>query len=63
MIDIQNIDDNECFKWCLARCLYPAGHHRAKSRKVGNYFAKERDFQSKLETFTKIEEKKEFYRN
>ena len=27
LIMIQNIDDNECFKWYLVRYLNPANHH------------------------------------
>ena len=27
LINIQNIDDNECFKWCLVRYLNPADHN------------------------------------
>ena len=23
LINIQNIDDNECFKWCLVKYLHP----------------------------------------
>ena len=34
MINIQNIDDNECFKWCLVRYLHPPGHPPARARKV-----------------------------
>ena len=30
LINIQNNDDNECFKWCLVRYLNPADHHPAK---------------------------------
>ena len=27
MINFQNIDDKECFKWCLVRYLYSADHN------------------------------------
>ena len=27
LINIQNIDDNECFKGCLGRSLHPADHY------------------------------------
>ena len=62
MINIQNIDDNECFKWCLVRYLHPADHHPARITKAGKYFAKEFDFkdinlQSQLETFTELEKR------
>ena len=51
MINIQNIDDNECFKWCLVRYLHPADHHLARIRKVDKLFWEEIDF----------EDLKEFY--
>ena len=34
LINIQNIDDNQCYKWCLFRCLNPADHHPAKITKA-----------------------------
>ena len=34
MINIQNIDDNECFKWCLVRYLHPADHNSRRITKV-----------------------------
>ena len=40
MINIQNIDDNECFKWCLVRSLNPADHKPARIIKVDKDFAK-----------------------
>ena len=27
LINIQNIDNNECFKWCFVRYLHPADHN------------------------------------
>ena len=27
LINIQNFDDNECFKWCLVGYLHPADHN------------------------------------
>ena len=33
LLNFQNIDDNECFKWCLARYLHPANH---KLRRITN---------------------------
>ena len=30
-INIQNIDDNECFKWFLVRYLHPRDHHPEKN--------------------------------
>ena len=44
MINIQNTDDNECFKWCLVRYLNPADHHRARITKADKDFAKRLDF-------------------
>ena len=40
LINIQNIDDNECFKWCLVRNLYPADHNPRKITKADKDFAK-----------------------
>ena len=40
LIDIQNIDDNECFKWRIVRYLNPANNHSARITKGGKYFAK-----------------------
>ena len=55
----QNINDNECFKWCLVRYLDPADHHPARITKVDEDFARKLDFKdiklpSKLEIFTKL---------
>ena len=44
MINIQNIDGNECFKWCLVRYLNPANHNLRKITKAGKDFAKILDF-------------------
>ena len=30
LINTENIDDNECFKWCLVRYLNPADHPPAR---------------------------------
>ena len=43
LINIQDIDDNECFKWYLVRYLHPADHYPARIRKVDKRFAKELD--------------------
>ena len=40
LINIQNTNDNECFKWCLVRYLNPANHHPARITKVDKDFAK-----------------------
>ena len=34
LINIQNTDDNECFKWCLVRYLNSANHHLARITKA-----------------------------
>ena len=34
LINIQNINNNECFNWCLVRYLHPLYHHSARIRKV-----------------------------
>ena len=44
MINIQNIDNNECFKWCLVRYLYSADHHPARIPKADKDFARVLDF-------------------
>ena len=38
-INIQNIDDNECFKWSIVRFLNPANHHPARIAKADKDFA------------------------
>ena len=42
--NIQNIDDNECFKWSIVRYLNPANHHPARITKADKDFAKKLDF-------------------
>ena len=44
LINIQNIDDNECFKWCLVRYLHPADHNLRRIKKANKNFAKKLDF-------------------
>ena len=44
MINIQNIDDNECFKWCLVRYLNPADSNPATVTTADRDFAKMLDF-------------------
>ena len=68
LINIQNVDDNEFFKWSLVRYLNPANHHLAIITKADKDFAKRRDFkdinsQSKLGTFTKVKKKKDFHQH
>ena len=68
MIDIQNIDNNECFKWCLVRSLYPTNHNPARTTKVDKDFTKELDFNDiefpvKTRDLHKIFLKKESYQH
>ena len=44
MINIQNINDNECFKWCLVRYLHTIDHHQVIIRKVGKLYGDKLDF-------------------
>ena len=65
MINIQNIDDNECFKWIIVRCLNPANHHQARLAKANKDFAKKLDFkdikfQIKIRNIHKIAKQKDF---
>ena len=46
LINIQNVNDNECFKWCLVWYLHPADHHSTKLRRAEKYFAREFDFKN-----------------
>ena len=34
LINIQNTDDNECFKWCLVRYINPENHHPQELQKL-----------------------------
>ena len=59
LINIQNLDGNKCFKWCLVRYLYPADYDTAK---VDKDFARELDFKDpkfpvKIRDIHKIEKK------
>ena len=40
MINIQDVDDNECFKWSIVRYLSPSDHHPSIITKADKYFAK-----------------------
>ena len=44
LINIQNVDANECFKWSLLRYLHPADHHPARITNADKGFAKKFDF-------------------
>ena len=47
MINIQNIDDHECFKWSIVRYLNPANHNLVRITKVDKDFAKKLDIRFK----------------
>lgn len=62
MINIQSIEDNECFRWCFVRYLHPVDYNPAIIRKAGKCFSREIDFKDmnfrlKLHMFTKIKKK------
>ena len=62
LINIQKIDDNECFKWCLVRYLNPADYQPARITKVDKDFAKMLDFKDikfpfKVKDIHKIQKK------
>ena len=44
LINIQNVDDKKCFKFCFFRYFNPADHHPARIRKADKDFAKTLDF-------------------
>ena len=48
LINIQNIDGNECFKWCLVRYLNPTNHNPRRIAKSYKDFAKRLDFKDKI---------------
>ena len=35
LINIQNFDDNECFKWCLVKYRNPTDNHPLRIRNIG----------------------------
>ena len=62
LINIQNIDDNECFKWLLVRYLHLADHNPKIITKADKDFAKNLDFKDikflvKVRDTHKIEKK------
>ena len=60
LINIQNIDDNECFKWCLVRYLNPTDRNPGRITEADKDFAKKLDFQDikvKVTSIHKIEKK------
>ena len=62
MINIQNTDDNECFRWCLVSYLHPTYHNPRRIIKVVKLYGDKLDFKDikfpvKLETLIKLKEK------
>ena len=41
LINIQNTDGNECFKWCLDRYLYPADHCHQELQKLAKIWQRD----------------------
>ena len=39
LINIQTIDDNKCFEWCLVRYLHPADHNPKRITKADKEFS------------------------
>ena len=63
MINIQNIDDNECFKWCLVRYLNLADCKSARITQADKDLVKKLDFKDiklpvKVSDIYKIEKKR-----
>ena len=48
LINVQNIDDNKCFKWCLVRYLHLVDHKPRRITKIDKDFAKKLDFKDKV---------------
>ena len=62
LINIQNVDDNESFKWSIFKYSNPANRHPAKITKADKVFAKKLDFKDikfhvKIRDINKIEKK------
>ena len=63
MINIQNIDENDCFKWYLIRYLNPANHDPARITKAEKNSAKKINFKDikfpvRIRDIYKIEKKR-----
>ena len=61
-INIQNIEDSKCFKWCLVRYLHPSDHNPARITIADKDFLKSLDFKDmkfpiKIRDIHKIEKK------
>ena len=62
LINIQNTDNKECFKCCLASYWHPGNHHLAIIRKVEKDFARQFDFRN-IKFSVKIIDIHNFYKN
>ena len=67
LINIHNIDNNECLKCFLVRYLHPPDHHSARIRKFDKDFARKCDFKDikfhvKIRNIHKVE-KTTFYQH
>ena len=65
MTNIQNSDNNECFKWYLVKYLNPTDHNLRRITKADKDFAKKHDFKDikfpvKIRDTLKIEKKDSF---
>ena len=63
LINIQNIDNNNCLKWRLVGYVNPADHYPARITETDKGIAKRLDFKDikfpiKIEIFTKLNKKK-----
>ena len=63
LIDIQNIGDNECFKWSIVKYLNPADHNPRRITEADKDFVKKLDFENikfpvKIRDIHKMEKKK-----
>ena len=45
MINIQNLNDNECFQWFIVRYLNPADYDPARIRKINELLADKSNFE------------------
>ena len=58
LINSQNIDDNECFKWSIVKHLNPGNHHPSRIIKAGRDISKKLNFKDiKFRDTHKIEKK------
>ena len=48
LINIQNIDNNKCFKWSIVRYLNPTDHNPKRITKANKDFVKKLDFKDKI---------------